>query len=123
MSNDRKLSFSNSSFQGNLVQGDTSGNIQQQVNQSNCPRSTQEQELKEILVSIEKILKSVESGNTELSTDSKVESVSDETSVNFKKRAVELLKIIGDSALDRLIDTPYSAISRIILQKWKEIFG
>jgi chromosome condensin MukBEF ATPase and DNA-binding subunit MukB len=145
----KSVGLNNSSFNGNLVQGNVGGNVEykpvsesksmsettnydlreakigaiakdnarQQINQ-HFYESEQKQTLAEAAKEIQELLKQLEKTNPNATEAEKIAHVNDETTPNFKRRAVGALQAGGEAAIEEFLDNSYINVGKAIVKGW-----
>ncbi|WP_332976300.1 hypothetical protein [Microcoleus sp. A6-C6] len=137
--------MNNSSFKGNLVQGNVDGNVEYKpVSESKSMSETynnsgqagamgrnaradnitfvQQSEQKQTLAAsakeIQELLKQLEQTNPTATDAEKIAHVNDETTPSFKRRAVGALQAGTESAIEEFLDNPYVNVGKAIVKGW-----
>ena len=114
---DKSASINNSTFHGNLIQGDTTGNVT--FSQSNSHNvSEQEKTLAKAAEEIQLLLNQLEKENPVASDAEKIIYVNDETTPSFKRRAVAALQAGGETAIEEFFDNSYINIGKAVIKSW-----
>jgi hypothetical protein len=142
----KSVGMNNSSFQGNLVQGNVGGNVEYKPVSESKPVSetynnnsgqvgamgsharsdnntfVQQSEQKQTLAAsakeIQQLLKQLEVTNPTATDAEKITHVNDETTPNFKRRAVGALQAGGEAAIEEFLDNPYVNVGKAIVKGW-----
>jgi hypothetical protein len=141
------VDMNNSSFKGNLVQGNVQGNVEykpvseselmsKNVNYNNygqagsqgenarsdnntfVQRSEQKHTLAEAAAEIQQLLKQLEKTNPTATEPEKIEYVNDETTPSFKRRIVGALQAGGEAAIEEFLDNPYVNVVKETVKGW-----
>jgi hypothetical protein len=134
-----------SSFEGNFIQGDgnknveykpvsesksmsetysNSGNVGAMGHKARADNTTfvQQSEQKQTLAAsakeIQQLLKQLEVTNPTATDAEKITHVNDETTPNFKRRAVGALQAGGEAAIEEFLDNPYVNVGKAIVKGW-----
>ncbi|WP_333462398.1 hypothetical protein [Microcoleus sp. herbarium7] len=138
--------MNNSSFKGNLVQGNVDGNVEYKpVSESKSMSNTynnnqgqvgamgenaradnttfvQQSEQKQTLAAsakeIQELLKQLEVTNPTATEAEKITHVNDETTPSFKRRAVGALQAGSEAAIEEFLDNPYVNVGKAIVKGW-----
>lgn len=143
----QSVNLNNSRFNGNLVQGNVEGNVEYQPvseskfmsetsnynnygqtgamgegassdNNTFVQQSEQKQTLAESAKEIQQLLKQLEETSPTATEAEKIVYVNDETTTNFKRRAVGALQAGTESAIDEFLDNSYVNIVLAIVKGW-----
>jgi hypothetical protein len=141
----KSVDMNNSTFKGNLVQGNVDGNVEYKpVSESKSMSETynnsgqagamgrnaradnitfvQQSEQKQTLAAsakeIQQLLKQLEVTNPTATEAEKIAHVNDETTPNFKRRAVGALQAGGEAAIEEFLDNPYVNVGKAIVKGW-----
>ncbi|WP_293353976.1 MULTISPECIES: hypothetical protein [unclassified Microcoleus] len=142
----KSVKMDNSSFTGNLVQGNVDGNVEYKpVSESKLMSQTsynnhgqvgamgenarsdnntfvQQSEQKQTLAAsakeIQELLKQLEVSNPTATDAEKIAHVNDETTPSFKRRAVGALQAGGEAAIEEFLDNPYVNVGKAIVKGW-----
>ncbi|MGL5064668.1 MAG: hypothetical protein ACRC62_32195 [Microcoleus sp.] len=141
----KSVDMNNSSFQGNLVQGNVGGNIEYKPvsetksmsetynnsgnvgamgsnarsdNNTFVQQSEQKQNLAASAKEIQQLLKQLEVTNPTATDEEKIAHVNDETTPSFKRRAVGALQAGGEAAIEEFLDNPYANVGKAIVKGW-----
>ncbi|WP_333409931.1 hypothetical protein [Microcoleus sp. T2B6] len=143
----KSVDMNNSSFKGNLVQGNVGGNVEYKpVSESKSVSETsynnnqgqvgamgenaradnttfvQQSEQKQTLAAsakeIQELLKQLEVTNPTATEAEKIAHVNDETTPSFKRRAVGALQAGGEAAIEEFLDNPYVNVGKAIVKGW-----
>ncbi|MEG5140379.1 MULTISPECIES: hypothetical protein [unclassified Microcoleus] len=141
----KSVDMNNSSFKGNLVQGNVDGNVEYKpVSESKSMSETynnsgqagamgrnaradnitfvQQSEQKQTLAAsakeIQELLKQLEQTNPTATDAEKIAHVNDETTPSFKRRAVGALQAGTESAIEEFLDNPYVNVGKAIVKGW-----
>jgi len=139
------VKMDNSSFTGNLVQGNVDGNVEcKPVSESKSmsetynnsgqagamgrnaradnitfvQQSEQKQTLSDAAKEIQELLKQLEQTNPTATDAEKIAHVNDETTPSFKRRAVGALQAGTESAIEEFLDNPYVNVGKAIVKGW-----
>lgn len=145
---DRKsVDMNNSSFKGNLVQGNVGGNVEYKpVSESKSVSETsynnnqgqvgamgenaradnttfvQQSEQKQTLAAsakeIQELLKQLEVTNPTATEAEKIAHVNDETTPSFKRRVVGALQAGSEAAIEEFLDNPYVNVVKETFKGW-----
>ncbi len=142
----KSVKMDNSSFTGNLVQGNVGGNVEYKpVSESKSMSDTynnnsgnvgamgrnassdnntfvQQSEQKQTLAAsakeIQQLLKQLEVSNPTATDAEKIAHVNDETTPSFKRRAVGALQAGGEAAIEEFLDNPYVNVVKETVKGW-----
>jgi hypothetical protein len=141
----KSVNISGSSFVGNIIQGDSHGNVKTRIGQdldmSNTGdtynvsqagavgkyarsdnntfiQSEQKQTLAEAAAEIQRLLKQLEQTNPNVTEAEKVAYVNDETTPSFKRRVVGALQAGGEAAIEEFLDNPYVNVGKAVVKGW-----
>ena len=143
----KSVDMNNSSFNGNLVQGNVDGNVEckpvldskSMSNTSNynnhgqvgamgenarsdnntfVQQSEQKQTLSDAAKAIQELLKQLEQTNPTATEAEKIAHVNDETTPSLKRRAVGALQAGGEAAIEEFLDNPYVNVGKAIVKGW-----
>ena len=143
----KSVKMDNSSFTGNLVQGNVDGNVEYKPvsesksmsNTSNynnhgqvgamgdnarsdnntfVQQSEQKQTLSDAAKAIQELLKQLEQTNPTATEAEKIAHVNDETTPSFKRRAVGALQAGGEAAIEEFLANPYVNVGKAIFKGW-----
>ncbi len=143
----KSVDMNNSSFKGNLVQGNVGGNVEYKpVSESKLVSETsynnnqgqvgamgenakaenttfiqqpkQKQTLAASAKEIQQLLKQLEQTNPTATEAEKIAHVNDETTPSFKRRAVGALQAGGEAAIEEFLDNPYVNVGKAIVKGW-----
>ena len=141
----KSVDMNNSSFKGNLVQGNVDGNVEcKPVSESKSmsetynnsgqagamgrnaradnitfvQQSEQKQTLSDAAKEIQELLKQLEQTNPTATDAEKIAHVNDETTPSFKRRAVGALQAGTESAIEEFLDNPYVNVGKAIVKGW-----
>jgi ABC-type Na+ efflux pump permease subunit len=141
----KSVDMNNSSFKGNLVQGNVDGNVEYKpVSESKSmsetysnsgnvgamghkaradntifvQQSEQKQNLAASAKEIQQLLKQLEVTNPTATDTEKIAHVNDETTPSFKRRAVGALQAGGEAAIEEFLDNPYVNVGKAIVKGW-----
>ncbi|PSB32823.1 hypothetical protein C7B69_07020 [filamentous cyanobacterium Phorm 46] len=78
----------------------------------------QKQTLAEAATEIQQLLKQLEVTNPTATEAEKIAHVNDETTPNFKRRAVGALQAGGEAAIEEFLDHPYVNVGKAIVKGW-----
>jgi len=110
------VKISGSSFNGNLVQGDVKGNVEANIKAGS--ESKEKRTLAEAAAEIQELLKQLEESNPTATEPEKIAHVNDETTPNFKRRAVAALQACGEAAIEEFLDNPYINVVKATVKGW-----
>jgi t-SNARE complex subunit (syntaxin) len=102
-------------FRANIHTANYNG--RQQANQ-HIHSSEQKKTLAESAAEIQKLLKQLEATNPTATEAEKVAYINDETSANFKRRAIGALQAGGEAAIEEFLDNPYVNLGKAIIKGW-----
>ncbi len=94
-----------------------SDNARQQANQ-HIHLAEQKQTLAEAATEIQQLLKKLEVTNPTATDEEKIAHVNDETTRNFKRRAVGALQAGGEAAIEEFLDNSYVNVGKAIVKGW-----
>ncbi|WP_293336726.1 hypothetical protein [Microcoleus sp. CAWBG58] len=142
----KSVDMNNSSFKGNLVQGNVGGNVEYKPvsesklmsqtsynnhgqvgamgekassdNNSFVQQSEQKQNLATSAKEIQQLLKQLEVSNPTATDEEKIAHVNDETTPSFKRRAVGALQAGGEAAIEEFLDNPYVNVVKETVKGW-----
>ncbi len=141
----KSVRLNNSSFTGNLVQGNVDGNVEYKpVSESKSMSETynnsghvgamgsnarsdnntfvQQSEQKQTLAAsakeIQQLLKQLEVTNPTATDAEKIAHVNDETTPSFRRRAVGALRAGGEAAIEEFLDNPYVNVVKETVKGW-----
>lgn len=141
----KSVDMNNSSFKGNLVQGNVdknveykpvsesksmsetysnSGNVAAMGHKARADHTTfvQQSEQKQTLAAsakeIQELLKQLEVTNPTATDAEKIAHVNDETTPSFKRRAVGALQAGGEAAIEEFLDNPYVNVGKALVKGW-----
>jgi hypothetical protein len=142
----KSVDMNNSSFKGNLVQGNVDGNVEYKPrlesksmsqtsynnhgqvgamgenassdNNTFVQQSEQKQTLAASAKEIQQLLKQLEQTNPTATDAKKIAHVNDETTPSFKRRAVGALQAGGEAAIEEFLDNPYVNVGKAIVKGW-----
>lgn len=141
----KSVDMNNSSFKGNLVQGNVDGNVEYKpVSESKSMSETynnsgnvgamgsnarsdnntfvQPSEQKQTLAAsakeIQELLKQLEQSNPTATDAEKIAHVNDETTPSFKRRAVGALQAGTESAIEEFLANPYVNVVKEAVKGW-----
>jgi len=109
----KSVNVNNSEFSGNIIQGNVTGNVVAQANQSE-----QKQTLAQAAAEIQQLLKQLEQTNPTATDSEKINHVNDETTPSFKRRVVSALQAGGETAIDEFLDNPYFSVAKATVKGW-----
>ena len=138
----------NSSFEGNLVQGNVKGNVEYKSVSENksmsknsnynnygqtgamgegassdnnnfvMQQSEQKKTLADSAKEIQQLLKQLEKTNPTATETEKIVYVNDETTPKFKRRVVGALQAGSEAAIEEFLDNPYVNVGKAIVKGW-----
>ena len=142
----KSVDMNNSSFKGNLVQGNVDGNVEYKPvsesksmsetsyhnygqvgamgenassdNNTFVQQSEQKQTLSDAAKEIQELLKQLEKTNPTATEAEKIVYVNDETTPSFKRRAVGAFQAGGEAAIEEFLDNPYVNVGKAIVKGW-----
>ena len=141
----KSVKMDNSSFTGNLVQGNVDGNVEYKpVSESKSMSETynnsgnvgamgsnarsdnntfvQQSEQKQTLAAsakeIQQLLKQLEVTNPTATEAEKIAHVNDETTPSLRRRTVGALQAGGEAAIEEFLDNPYVNVGKAIVKGW-----
>ena len=143
----KSVDMNNSSFKGNLVQGNVKGNVEykpvsesksmsESSNYNNygqagamgdnassdhntfVQQSEQKQTLSDAAKEIQQLLKQLEKTNPTATEAEKIVYVNDETTPGFKRRVVGALQAGGEAAIEEFLKNPYVNVGKAIVKGW-----
>lgn len=144
----KSVKLDNSSFQGNLVQGNVEGNVEYKpVSESKSmsetsnynnygqagamgdgarsdnnkfvmQQSEQKQTLADAAKEIQQLLKQLEATNPTATETEKIAYVNDETTPSLKRRVVGALRSGGETAIEEFLDNSYFNVGKAIVKGW-----
>lgn len=142
----KSVDMNNSSFQGNLVQGNVDGNVEYKPvsesksmsqnsyinhgqagamgenarsdNNKFVQQSEQKQTFADAAKQIQELLKQLEETNPTATEPEKIEYINDETTPSFKRRVVGALLAGGETAIEEFLDHPYVNVGKAIVKGW-----
>ena len=141
----KSVDLNNSSFTGNLVQGNVGGNVEYKpVSESKSMSETynnsgnvgamgsnarsdnntfvQQSEQKQTLAAsakeIQQLLKQLEVTNPTATEAEKIAHVNDETTPSLRRRTVGALQAGGEAAIEEFLDNPYVNVGKAIVKGW-----
>lgn len=141
----KSVDLNNSSFTGNLVQGNVGGNVEYKpVSESKSMSETynnsgnvgamgsnarsdnntfvQQSEQKQTLAAsakeIQQLLKQLEVTNPTATEAEKIAHVNDETTPSLRRRTVGALQAGGEAAIEEFLDNPYVIVGKAIVKGW-----
>ena len=142
----KSVDLNNSSFKGNLVQGNVDGNVEckplsesksmSQTSYNNhgqvgamgenassdnntfVQQSEQKQTLAASAKEIQELLKQLEVTNPTATEAEKIAHVNDETTPSFKRRAVGALQAGGEAAIEEFLDNSYFNVVKETVKGW-----
>lgn len=105
---------------GNLIQGNTTGDVKADIesSQQNIHLSEQKKTLAESAAEIQKLLKQLERANPTATEAERIIYVNDETTPSFKRRVVGALQAGGEVAIEEFLDNPYINVGKAIVKGW-----
>lgn len=139
------VGMNNSSFEGNLVQGNVDGNVEYKPvsesksvsetysnsgnvgamghkarsdNNTFVQQSEQKQTLSDAAKEIQELLKQLEETNPTATEHDKIVYVNDETTPSFKRRAVGALQAGGEAAIEEFLANPYVNVVKEAVKGW-----
>lgn len=142
----KSVDMNNSSFKGNLVQGNVDGNVEYKPvsesksmsdtynnnsgnvgamgrnaradNTTFVQQSEQKQNLAASAKEIQELLKQLEVTNPTATDEEKIAHVNDETTPSFQRRAVGALQAGGEAAIEEFLDNSYVNVGKAIVKGW-----
>ena len=142
----KSVDLNNSSFNGNLVQGNVDGNVEYKPvsesksmsdtynnnsgnvgamgrnaradNTTFVQQSEQKQNLAASAKEIQELLKQLEVTNPTATDEEKIAHVNDETTPSFQRRAVGALQAGGEAAIEEFLDNSYVNVGKAIVKGW-----
>lgn len=142
------IKVDNSSFEGNLVQGNVKGNVEYKSVSENksmsknsnynnygqtgamgegassdnnnfvMQQSEQKKTLADSAKEIQQLLKQLEKTNPTATETEKIVYVNDETTPKFKRRVVGALQAGSEAAIEEFLDNPYVNVGKAIVKGW-----
>ena len=144
----KSVDMNNSSFNGNLVQGNVDGNVEYKpISESKSMSNTsnynnhgqvgamgenarsdnnsfvqqqleQKQTLSDAAKAIQELLKQLEQTNPTATESEKIAHVNDETTPSLKRRVVGALQAGGEAAIEEFLDNAYVNVGKAIVKGW-----
>lgn len=141
----KSINVSNSNFAGNIVQGDSHGNVETRIDQdlemsnsgdtynvgqagavgkyarsdgNTFVQSEQKQTLAQAAAEIQKLLKQLEESCPTATEAEKINYVNDETTPSFKRRVVGALESGGEAVIEKFLDNPYVSVVKATVKGW-----
>jgi hypothetical protein len=110
---------SNSTFTGNLVQGDTTGSISTTANHPEKQLNQQEITIKEAVTEITRILEQLEQSNPSATETEQLTYVNIAIKPDLKQRVVAALKAGGETLIDEFVlENKYLKVGKSLLKGW-----
>ncbi|MEM7727297.1 MAG: pentapeptide repeat-containing protein [Cyanobacteria bacterium P01_A01_bin.45] len=104
--------LSNSQISGNLDVGNKIGRVDITINQKRT--------LAEAAEEIQNLLKQLEQTNPTATEAEIVDHINNETTPEFKRKALAALKAAGDDTIDKFLDNPYIKVGKAAIMGWMD---